>query len=75
MKELNNLRDAFEAYFIRKDCSPMAFAAEIARYDETLQEPFFEVCIAFIQEVANQQYTDGTMNYYHDIAVNLNEVL
>lgn len=59
-----------------KRADPLMIAYEIATYPDEEQEGFFEVCLAYIQEVSgrNQFFTPNMANY-GEIARRINKAI
>lgn len=51
-KEMGRVGDAMQTYFDTRNSEPHYLAADWAMRPHEIQEPFFDTCVAYIQEVA-----------------------
>lgn len=73
IKGKEKVRDAIQLYFERRDSDPISLAYYWANLPDHILEPFFETCIAFIQEIARGEAHSPMMKNYREIARRMTE--
>ena len=73
LPNLHKVRDVIQLYFERRDSNPISLAYYWATLPDEILEPFFETCLAFIQEIANREAHTPMMRNYREIARRMTE--